>query len=142
MRKSIIAGLTLCAALALAGPGARAEEAQAQQAQAGEAKAGEAKASEAKASEAKAGEAKASEAKASEAKASEAKASEAKPAGARHRRAARRPGEAYRRVPRYAEQPPSQFRIPAHPAIRDCVHVMFPQCGRSWQPLNDAPGWY
>jgi hypothetical protein len=23
---------------------------------------------------------------------------------------------------------PTQFRIPAHPLVRDCVHVTFPQC--------------
>jgi hypothetical protein len=30
---------------------------------------------------------------------------------------------------RVAERPAPQFRIPARPVVRDCVHVMFPQCG-------------
>jgi hypothetical protein len=34
--------------------------------------------------------------------------------------------------------PVTQFRIPAHPVIRDCVHVMFPQCGRGYDGLNDG----
>jgi hypothetical protein len=34
-------------------------------------------------------------------------------------------------------QPPTYLRIPANPVIRDCVHVMFPQCsGRGG--LNDG----
>jgi hypothetical protein len=33
---------------------------------------------------------------------------------------------------------PTQFRIPAHPLIRDCVHVMFPQCSRGFDGLNDG----
>jgi hypothetical protein len=30
------------------------------------------------------------------------------------------------------------FRIPTHPVVRDCVHVMFPQCARGYEPLNDG----
>jgi hypothetical protein len=39
-----------------------------------------------------------------------------------------------------AETPPvaAPFRIPAHPVVRDCVHVMFPQCGRGYDGLNDG----
>jgi hypothetical protein len=33
---------------------------------------------------------------------------------------------------------PTQFRIPAHPLVWDCVHVMFPQCGRGYNNLNDG----
>jgi hypothetical protein len=32
----------------------------------------------------------------------------------------------------------SLFRIPAHPVVRDCVHVFFPQCGRGYDGLNDG----
>jgi hypothetical protein len=32
----------------------------------------------------------------------------------------------------------TQFRIPAHPVVRDCVHVFFPQCGRGYDGLNDG----
>jgi hypothetical protein len=35
------------------------------------------------------------------------------------------------------QQPPTSFRIPANPVIRDCVHVMFPQCSREGG-LNDG----
>ena len=31
---------------------------------------------------------------------------------------------------------PTQFWIPAHPLIHDCVHVFFPQCSRGG--LNDG----
>jgi hypothetical protein len=37
-----------------------------------------------------------------------------------------------------AETGTTQFRIPAHPAVRDCVHVFFPQCGRGYDGLNDG----
>jgi hypothetical protein len=44
--------------------------------------------------------------------------------------------------PRIAETPPPAsaqlFRIPAHPLVWDCVHVMFPQCSRGYEPLNDG----
>ena len=33
---------------------------------------------------------------------------------------------------------PTQFRIPAHPLVWDCVHVMFPQCSRGYDGLNDG----
>ena len=36
---------------------------------------------------------------------------------------------------------PSQtqyLRIPQHPVVRDCVHVMFPQCDRGFDGLNDG----
>jgi len=33
---------------------------------------------------------------------------------------------------------PTQFRIPAHPLVRDCVHVVFPQCSRGLDGLNDG----
>lgn len=33
---------------------------------------------------------------------------------------------------------PTQFRIPAHPLVYDCVHVTFPQCGRGLDGLNDG----
>jgi hypothetical protein len=33
---------------------------------------------------------------------------------------------------------PTEFRIPAHPLIWDCVHVVFPQCGRGFDGLNDG----
>jgi len=32
----------------------------------------------------------------------------------------------------------TQFRIPAHPVVRDCVHVFFPQCSRGYEGLNDG----
>jgi hypothetical protein len=34
--------------------------------------------------------------------------------------------------------PTPLFRIPAHPPVWDCVHVMFPQCSRGYEPLNDG----
>ena len=33
---------------------------------------------------------------------------------------------------------PTQFRIPAHPLVYDCVHVAFPQCSRGLGGLNDG----
>jgi hypothetical protein len=33
---------------------------------------------------------------------------------------------------------PTRFRIPAHPLVWDCVHVLFPQCGRGFDGLNDG----
>lgn len=33
---------------------------------------------------------------------------------------------------------PTQFRIPAHPLVYDCVHVAFPQCSRGYNGLNDG----
>jgi hypothetical protein len=33
---------------------------------------------------------------------------------------------------------PTQFRIPAHPLVWDCVHVLFPQCSRGYDGLNDG----
>ena len=39
---------------------------------------------------------------------------------------------------------PTQFRIPAHPLVYDCVHVSFPQCSRGYDGLNDGSfrhGW-
>jgi hypothetical protein len=32
----------------------------------------------------------------------------------------------------------TQFRIPANPRVWDCVHVMFPQCSRGFDGLNDG----
>jgi hypothetical protein len=45
-----------------------------------------------------------------------------------------------RKPPRVAETPAPvpYFRLPAHPLVWDCVHVMFPQCSRGWEPLNDG----
>jgi hypothetical protein len=40
-------------------------------------------------------------------------------------------------VARPAEAP-TQFRIPAHPLVYDCVHVAFPQCSRGFDGLNDG----
>lgn len=34
-------------------------------------------------------------------------------------------------------QSPTYLRVPANPVIRDCVHVMFPQCSRRGG-LNDG----
>jgi hypothetical protein len=34
--------------------------------------------------------------------------------------------------------PEPEFRIPAHPVVRDCVHVFFPQCSRGYEGLNDG----
>jgi hypothetical protein len=43
------------------------------------------------------------------------------------------------RIAEYGRQGyPTQFRIPAHPLIWDCVHVTFPQCGRGFDGLNDG----
>jgi hypothetical protein len=39
---------------------------------------------------------------------------------------------------------PTQFRIPAHPLVYDCVHIAFPQCSRGYNGLNDGSfywGW-
>jgi len=33
---------------------------------------------------------------------------------------------------------PTDFRIPAHPLVWDCVHISFPQCGRGYDNLNDG----
>jgi hypothetical protein len=43
-------------------------------------------------------------------------------------------------VPRIVEQAPrgELMRIPAHPIVRDCVHVFFPQCSRGYEGLNDG----
>jgi hypothetical protein len=45
-----------------------------------------------------------------------------------------------RKAHRVAEtpEPAPPFRIPAHPIVRDCVHVMFPQCSRGYDGLNDG----
>jgi hypothetical protein len=44
-----------------------------------------------------------------------------------------------RRDTNYGTRPfPTQFRIPAQPLVWDCVHVMFPQCGRGYDNLNDG----
>jgi hypothetical protein len=32
----------------------------------------------------------------------------------------------------------TQFRVPAHPLVYDCVHVAFPQCSRGPDGLNDG----
>jgi hypothetical protein len=47
---------------------------------------------------------------------------------------------AHKQVRQIAETPPAttQFRIPANPVVRDCVHVFFPQCGRGYDGLNDG----
>jgi hypothetical protein len=46
------------------------------------------------------------------------------------------------RLPQIAEngrrEYPTQFRIPAHPLVWDCVHVVFPQCSRGFDGLNDG----
>jgi hypothetical protein len=49
-------------------------------------------------------------------------------------------GHAPKHVRQAADTPPvvAPFRIPAHPVVRDCVHVMFPQCGRGYDGLNDG----
>ena len=46
----------------------------------------------------------------------------------------------HHKAKRVAETPaPAQtFRIPEHPVVRDCVHVMFPQCARGYDGLNDG----
>jgi len=33
---------------------------------------------------------------------------------------------------------PTSFRMPAHPLVWDCVHVVFPQCSRGFDGLNDG----
>ena len=33
---------------------------------------------------------------------------------------------------------PTQFRVPPHPLVYDCVHVAFPQCSRGVDGLNDG----
>lgn len=33
---------------------------------------------------------------------------------------------------------PTAFRLPAHPLVWDCVHVVFPQCDRGFDGLNDG----
>lgn len=33
---------------------------------------------------------------------------------------------------------PTQFRVPPHPLVYDCVHVAFPQCSRGLDGLNDG----
>jgi hypothetical protein len=50
----------------------------------------------------------------------------------RSRHAARPPERERSRSPRTSRQaePAHEFHAPAQPAIRDCVHVTFPQCGR------------
>jgi hypothetical protein len=42
---------------------------------------------------------------------------------------------------RVGETSASPFRIPAHPVVRDCAHVMFPQCSPrgGMNPLDDGP---
>lgn len=46
-----------------------------------------------------------------------------------------------RKANRVGETPSSAFRIPAHPVVRDCAHVMFPQCSPRGgiNPLDDGP---
>jgi hypothetical protein len=50
-----------------------------------------------------------------------------------------KPAHARRKPPAPAvvEIPESSFRIPAHPIVRDCVHVFFPQCSTR-SGLNDG----
>jgi hypothetical protein len=43
-----------------------------------------------------------------------------------------------RKATRIAETSAPTMRIPAHPVVRDCVHVMFPQCSRGGDGLNDG----
>jgi hypothetical protein len=44
-----------------------------------------------------------------------------------------------RQAQQVVERPAPYFRTPAYPAVRDCVHVSFPQCGaRGYHPLNDG----
>jgi hypothetical protein len=57
---------------------------------------------------------------------------------------AKKPVDTARRAPvtkaetgRPAEYP-TQFRIPQHPLVYDCVHVAFPQCSRGYDSLNDG----
>jgi hypothetical protein len=84
MRKSIIAGLTLCAALAFAA------QAQAEQAE---------------------------------------KDNGALPAN-HGQHGHKHPNRVAQTQPKRTveTQPPTYFRIPANPVVRDCVHVTFPQC--------------
>ena len=82
MRKSIIAGLTLCAALAFAGQALAYDK------------------------------------------------GSATPVNQHHKR-----HQSSNRV--VETQPPTYLRIPANPVIRDCVHVMFPQCSLR-SGLNDG----
>jgi hypothetical protein len=61
-----------------------------------------------------------------------------KPVDTSHKHAIRKA-----QVVRPAESP-TQFRIPAHPLVYDCVHVAFPQCSRGLDGLNDGSfrrGW-
>jgi hypothetical protein len=46
-----------------------------------------------------------------------------------------------RKANRAGETPASPFRIPAQPAVRDCAHVMFPQCSPrgGMNFLDDGP---
>jgi hypothetical protein len=46
--------------------------------------------------------------------------------------------QGHKQVRQIAETPGNQFRIPANPVVRDCVHVMFPQCSRGYDGLNDG----
>lgn len=60
-------------------------------------------------------------------------------ASAKDRASARQARDAHRQQPsRVVETPKPLFRIPAHPVVRDCVHVFFPQCGRGFDGLNDG----
>ena len=45
------------------------------------------------------------------------------------------------RKARVGETPASPFRIPTYPVVRDCAHVMFPQCSPRGgiNPLDDGP---
>jgi hypothetical protein len=46
-----------------------------------------------------------------------------------------------RKAIRGGETPATRFRIPADPVVRDCAHVMFPQCSPRGgiNPLDDGP---
>jgi hypothetical protein len=46
-----------------------------------------------------------------------------------------------RKANRVGEMPATPFRIPAQPAVRDCAHVMFPQCSPrgGMNLLDDGP---
>jgi hypothetical protein len=50
----------------------------------------------------------------------------------RSRHAARPPARSPRTP--YQTEPAREFRVPAQPAVRDCTHVTFPQCGRGGLP--------
>jgi len=52
--------------------------------------------------------------------------------------AVKRVHDGHKQARQMPEMPETQFRIPAHPIIRDCVHVMFPQCSRGFDGLNDG----